>query len=247
MAVTFIQTSTVFARESLTNEQDYFNFRKYKSTYTYFDNYQYNDLRDESSAVRKVQRLGKHLVTGFDLLKKNKPDEALVEFKKSSRLVPEYLHVDFIIALTYDKKGEKHKAAKYYKSYLEKLEKFWDGLYRLTSPIIIKTVKFDITGYKRAKELITQRMAASGIDIDKVYSGRNPIVYVIVFIVIMFCVTVYLIIESKPIRRIRYMIKAIFNSRKDTWVCRNCGTLNVNVNIECRECSETRKVTGKAL
>lgn len=237
-----IHPSKAAALEDTADEQDFFSFKRYRATYSYFSKYQNVDLSDAGAPARAVQRMGTHLVRGFDALNEDKPDAALVEFKIAARAVPEYFHTDFFIALTYDAMGDTQNAARYYKSYLNKLKKYWDGLYRLTSPIIKKTVSFDIPGYKEANELISQRMAASGIDMEKVSSGKHHLLYLIVFMTAVFGVSAYMLITSGPAKRALYGIKAVFYGEKDRWICRSCGKENSNINVVCWGCREAKHV-----
>jgi tetratricopeptide (TPR) repeat protein len=241
LCLTCIQAPGVFARELSTDEQDFFSLKRYRSTYAYFSKYQDADLSDAGAPARAVQRMGTSLVRGFDALNNNRPDAALVEFKRAARTVPEYFHTDFIIALTYDTMGDKQNAAGYYKSYLKKLGKYWDGLYRLTSPVINKTVSFNIPSLKEAGALISRRMAASGIDMDMVSSGRHPLIYIAIFIAAVFGVTAGAVILSRPARTAGYAIKAMLLDRKDRWICRSCGKENSRINAACWNCREPKR------
>ncbi|MFC2149471.1 hypothetical protein ACFLQ8_02100 [Candidatus Auribacterota bacterium] len=226
------------AKGQTDSESDFFDINKYKSAYWYFKKYQKVDLSDAGSAARKVQRLGKYLVDGFDALREGRADEALIQFKKSSGQVPEYFHPDFIIALTYEKKGDNENASRYYKSYLEKLKKYREGMYPLTSPIIEKTVSFTIPGYEWAEELIGQRMAAHGIDMRKVSTFRLSESFLIIIFAVAGVVILYLLAMLGPVRRIFYMLKALFNFNKETWICTRCGKKNANINVKCHGCGK---------
>lgn len=238
-----IHPSKAVAFEQGADDQDFFSFKRYRATYSYFLKYRKADLSHAGAPARAVQCMGTHLVRGFDALNEDKPDAALAEFKIAARSVPEYFHTDFFIALTYDAMGDTQNAARYYKSYLRKLKKYWDGLYRLTSPVIQKTVSFDIPGYKEAQGLINRRMAASGINMDKLSSEKHPLSYVIIFITAVLGVTVYALVTSRSAQRARYRIKGMLLSDKTRWICRICGKENSNVNVVCWNCRETKHVS----
>ncbi len=241
LSCALILPSAVSALQQGADDQDFFSFKRYRDTYAYFSKHQNADLSDAGAAARAVQRMGTHLVRGFDALNEDKPDTALIEFKIAARSVPEYFHTDFFIALTYDTMGDTRNAAGYYRSYLKKLKKYWDGLYRLTSPIIRKTVSFDIPGYEVARGLIRRRMAASGIDMEKVPSGKHPLAYLILFITAVFGVSAYILITSGPAKRALYGIKAVFFGEKGRWICRKCGKENSNINVVCWGCREPKR------
>jgi len=220
------------------NERDFFSFEKYEHTYLYFYNFQHLDLKASGAAAKRIKLLAEKFVSGFDALKNGRVDEAILRFQESLSALPEYFHVDFILALAYEEKGDIESAARSYKSYLEKLNKFQMGLYRFTAPVIENTVSFDISSYENARELISRRMARHGIDMRNVSSGRRfPRVIIIIFI---FCVGAGLYLSTKIdlVKSIIYKIKTKLNRSKDSWICLHCGTENININFICRKCGK---------
>ena len=234
--IILMQPFILSAQEYSDNEFEFFTFEKYRHTYLYFYNYQYLDLSGAGSAARRIQGLAKNFVSGFDAIKKGRIDEAILRFQESSGIVPEYFHIDFIIALTYEKKGDIETAARFYKSYLGKLKKFQGGMYRFTQPLIIKTVDFDISGYEEAKELIDQRMTGYGIDMQRVPSSRYSASFIIIIFLVGAGAVLYSLARTNPVKRMIYKTKAKFNRNKESWICLYCGRENANINRICYGC-----------
>ena len=236
-----IQPFALSAQEYLDNESDFFSFEKYKYTYQYFYRLEQTSLTDAGLTQRIVHQLAKNLVNGFDFIGEEEIDIAILEFKKASSALPEYFHSDFLTALSYEKKDDFRSAARFYKSYLEKLKKFQDGLFRLTQPLIEDTVDFNIADYKDAKELISQRMARNGIDIKRVSSRGFPLLFVLIIISLMVSGIAYFAAKIDPVKKIAYKVKAKSIRSKDSWICLNCGQENANINIKCHRCGKPSK------
>jgi len=238
VGLTLTQPFVSLAKEYPDSEVDFFDFEKYNYTYLYFYNFQHLDLRGAGLAARRTKRLAQDFVKGFDAVRKGRTGEAVLQFQRASRLLPEYFHIDFIIALTYEEKGDIKNAARFYKSYLEKLKRFRGGRYRLTQPLIENTVNFKISGYEEAKELVDQRMAKQGIDMQRVSSGRYPMSFIFIILAAIAGAILYALKTAGPVKRIIYKIKAGLNHSEDFWVCQNCGRNNGNINITCYGCGK---------
>jgi len=228
---------TSLAQEYHDNEPEFFSLEKYRFTYSYFYKFQLIDLSSASLPQRRVGALAVKFVNGFDALREDNTDAAIVEFQKSIRLIPEYFHVDFITALTYEEKGDFKNAARSFKSYLEKLKKFHRGVYRLTQPLIEGSVNFDISSYEEADVLIGQRMAGYGIDMKTISASSYSLLFIFIYIGIV-CVLLYSVTKIPRIKRIGYKIKAKLNPSKDAWICLYCGKENANINTRCYNCEK---------
>lgn len=241
ISIALIQPFILSAQEYPNDEYNFFSLQKYGYTYLYFYRFQQLDLRTAGLAQRRVKELAKKFVKGFDALREGKTDKAISQFKQISRVLPEYFHIDFIIALSYEKKGDFKNAARFYKSYLEKLKKFDNGMYRLTQPLIEKTVNFNIPGYEKAEDLIEQRMAKYGINMQKVSLGHYPPLLIIIIIVIMVGALLCLASKADPVKRILYKAKAELSHSKECWICIYCGKENANINTICYNCGKAPK------
>lgn len=238
LSLTLIQPLGLLAQEYPSNDSDFFSFEKYKYTYLYFYRLGQADLADAGLAQRRVHQLAKNFVSGFDSISEDKIDLAISEFKKASGTLPEYFHNDFLIALSYEKRGDFRSAARFYKSYLEKLKKFQEGLFRLTESLIESTVDFNIADYEEAQELVSLRMTRYGIDIKRVSSGSFPLLFVLILISLIVSGVLYLATKLDPVKRVIYKARAKSLRNKDSWICLNCGQENANINIKCHKCGK---------
>ena len=236
-----IQPFALRAQEYLDNESNFFSFEKYQYTYLYFYRFKQASIVDAGLAQRRVHQLAKSFVAGFDSIGEEEIDIAISKFKKASSVLPEYFHSDFLVALSYEKKDDFKTAARFYKSYLKKLKKFHDGLFRLTQPLIESTVDFNIADYEGAYELISQRMTRYGIDIEQVSSRDFPFLFVFIIISLIVSSILYFVAKLDPVKRIVYKVRAKSIRSKDSWICLNCGQENANINIKCHRCGKSSK------
>jgi len=152
---------------------------------------------------------------------------------------PEYFGTDFILALIYEEQGLPHIAARYYKSYLNKLNALHTGKYRISEPVIRSFTPRDIETYDTAYVQVKTRLAGYGIDLDKVRPVFTFPVFLFPALVGMAIAAVYILIFHwiRPRLKRRHWIK---HPPEGFWVCRNCDTANPNLAMECIECGKPR-------
>ncbi|MFH1868104.1 MAG: hypothetical protein ABH843_03945 [Candidatus Omnitrophota bacterium] len=217
---------------------EYFSYEKYSSAYMYFSKIERVEYRRDGLGERKIKALADRFVWGFDALSQKKQDEASVQFRKALRILPEYFHLDFILGLLYEEKGDYIKGAKFYASYLEKLKKFHEGMFPIAKPIITDTIDFDIKGYPQAYELIKQRLSLHGIDIDEAMNKKYPILPVAIIVLALAIAAIFTLTQKEPIKRSFYAAKARLYTSKDSWICTDCGKENSNINSACYNCDK---------
>jgi tetratricopeptide (TPR) repeat protein len=221
---------------------EYFDIEKYRYTFAYFDTI--NQIPSvKGMAGNVVKRVAQCFVKGKEALERNDIDRAVTQFKRISRLLPEYFHTDFIIALCLEENGDYIDAARFYKSYLKKLDKFQKGMFPMTKQIIEATVDFNITDYDNSERLIDQRMARHGIDMSKVSAYRNLTPLMALASVVIAAGLVYVFTIMPPVKRLYYRKRALLNKNKDIWICPYCGQENANINIICYKCEKGKPFT----
>jgi hypothetical protein len=222
-------------------ESDFFSLDRYRYTYLYFQKIAYSDSAPGSFAEVRIRQFAQSFTRGFDLLANGERDKALGQFKKTSRMVPEYFHTDFIIGLILEEEGEHKRAASFYRSYLDKLKKYKAGRYRFTGPLIEQTVDFYIPDYEVAEGLISSRMDEYGIDINRVSPYRPRSLFMIISYLIIAAGLIYGIVKLPPVKRLIFKTRSGLNRSSEYWICQFCGKSNGNINSACYNCGKARK------
>jgi len=162
---------------------------------------------------------------------------------KAREIWPEYFGTDFLLALVYEQTGDNETAARYYKSYLNKLKSFHSGEYRISAPLIRSLTSYGIEEYGPARELVVERLAFYGINLNNVRPVITVPGFLLPFFLIVFFVTAYILVRYKlvPYLKKRERIK---NPPEGFWVCPHCGADNPEAVKECEECWKPRPQSG---
>ena len=167
-------------------------------------------------------------------------NKAETSFLQAREVWPEYFGTDFLLGLTHEKLGDYHTAARYYKTYLNKLKSFHEGRYPISRPVIYSISAAGIEPYDQAEDLVSNRLDKYGIDLEDV----RPVLTFPGFLVPMFAggiiLLTYFIGQYKlvPYLRLRYRVK---HPPEGFWVCRYCGEENPEPVKECEECHRPRE------
>ncbi|NQT95835.1 MAG: hypothetical protein HQ572_05235 [Candidatus Omnitrophica bacterium] len=225
--------------ESWAND-DYLSLESYEHPYRYFSQTTQLTKKPTNPIEHNLFRLGEEFVAGFNAIYQDDIEKAIEHLKQARRIVPEYLHVDIIIAILLEEKGEVAMAAQFYKSYLLKLQKLEKGFYPIAQKFIVGTVNFSMPGYNDAKETIAAKLSAAGVDIEKIspYKEQSRLVYLLLAVAFLFII--YLIARIPTIRQFFYRLKADLNRDKEIWICIFCGRENANINSSCYNCEKSR-------
>ncbi len=159
--------------------------------------------------------------------------------REARRLWPEYYATDFLLARLYEESGEFEIAARYYRSYLAKLDRLRSGAYRFTGPIMIRLNPGGIESYDAAYGYVKKRMEQRGVDIDKVVPAFDPPGPIIFLIIALPGVIVILFIYRKAAGFWRKQ-KRIMDTPEGFWTCRNCGAYNPLLRNECEQCGHKK-------
>jgi tetratricopeptide (TPR) repeat protein len=194
-------------------------------------------IRRDLDAFIKTFNQGLYYFSGGDT------SEAEKSFQKARRLWPEYYATDFLLARVYEQTGEYSIAARYYKSYLDKLYKLRSGVYRLTGPLMISFNSGGIESYNKAYGYIKERLEEYGIDIDKVVPAFNPPGAFLFLIISLPGIAVIIFIYHKTAAFWRKR-KRIENIPEGFWMCPECGTYNPLLRNECEQCGHKKENSG---
>ncbi len=165
--------------------------------------------------------------------------EAEIHLHAARELWPEFFGTDLALAFLYEKNGDNRTAARYYKSYLNKLKDYHDGRYTISAPLIRSVSSYDIEKYDLAYSLVVERLAGYGISLERVHpavtvpalalplaiGGGIALVYIAV------CCWLW------PLVRKRYKIT---HPPRGFWVCGHCAAENPDPNKVCQECRRPR-------
>ncbi len=186
--------------------------------------------RDLESFVRKFNE-------GLYNFSRDNYSEAQKSLQEARQLWPEYYATDFLLAQAYEQIGQYKIAARYYKSYLNKLNKLRSGSYRLTGPLMISFNSQGIEENDDAYMYVKNRLDEYGIDIDKVVPAFDPPGSFLYLIIIIAVISGMVILYRKLCSYWR-KIKRRIDAPEGFWACRNCGTYNPDLRNECEECGQ---------
>lgn len=166
--------------------------------------------------------------------------EAEKYFLKARGIWPEYFGTDFLLAMDLEQSGDVDLAARYYKSYLNKLRKLYSGNYRISGPLMRSLTPAGVENYNMAYGLVKERLAYHDIDIDNV----RPVITVPGFILPLsigiLLMILYLSAKYKIIPYLKFQYR-LNNPPEGFWVCSHCGADNPNPAKECVDCRRLRE------
>ncbi|MDD5487768.1 MAG: hypothetical protein PHH49_02250 [Candidatus Omnitrophica bacterium] len=212
----------------------YFSYQRFFLNQRFVD-----DISNDGQLNRSIKSFAANFTDGLYAFSAGDYTEALVFFMAARSFWPEFFATDFLIALIYEANSSYDTAARYYKSYLEKLRDFHNGRYGLSGEIIYAITTFDIEDDREAYDNIRERMLDKGIDIDAVSPERVFPREFMPYILIALAGGCYVLIAKvvMPLYRRWYRVKF---PPEGFWTCRRCGTYNPGLSNECKECRHAR-------
>ncbi|MFH1846506.1 MAG: tetratricopeptide repeat protein [Candidatus Omnitrophota bacterium] len=191
----------------------------------------------------KIQQLLKDFTgkfeKGLDYLSVRQPQKAEKYLKEARQGWPEYYGTDFLIALIYEEYGDYPTAARYYKSYLNKLKDLHNGIYRISGPMIRGFSSGPIEQYSTARFLVEQRLQHMGIDLNRVMPVFTFPIFLLPVLLAGAISGIYMLINTfllpflKKQRYLKYPPEGF-------WVCRYCFSDNPELAKECDTCGKPR-------
>ena len=196
-------------------------------------------VRDDGRAQRDIAEFAGYYGEGYKEYSLGNFTRAADNFKKARFKWPEYFYADFAIALDFDADREYGKAARYYKSYLNKLGAYKKGYYGISAPLIVSFASGRIEDYDYAYGVVEKRLSAYGIKLARVRPAYSfdifPIGVTLFFLFAGFLlVMVHLVIPFIK-RKVREK-----NPPEGYWVCPGCGTFTPDLSLECSICGRSK-------
>jgi len=166
-------------------------------------------------------------------------DKAKEKFFTARRIWPEYYGTDFMLALTFEGEGNIKTAARFYKSYLQKIRDFHAGKYKISAPIIRFISVGEIERYSSAEKMVKEHLLAYGIHLDKVRPAPSGMGLTVFFAVLAGLIALYFAITRAvmPYYRKKRRMKKV---REGFWYCKHCGAISPDLSNVCTECLRGR-------
>ena len=223
----------IFGQSRFT-EREFFSYERFALTMQILD-----AIARKPDSRSDIKAFAIYFNDGIYALSNEKHSVALSKFYKSRNIWPEYFGTDFLIALTYEQSGNIHKASRFYKEYLNKLETLESGDFPISAPLIKILNVDDMDTYHEAKAHIEDYLRTYGIKLDNVkaplfVSGFVKYAIIIFILVILFLVCHYAIC---PYFKRQNRLK---NPPPGFWICRNCEEENPELVKECTKCGKLR-------
>lgn len=165
--------------------------------------------------------------------------DARSSFLAARKAWPEYFYTDLMLGMTLENMGEYRRAARFFKSYLNKLERYHKGYYRLSSPVIFGISSGRIEDQGTAYREVESRLEGYGIDIRKVRPVYSPPFFLFPAIVILFSAGTYVLVFMVLLPYFRKKERER-NPPEGFWTCKNCGAYNPELGRECVKCGKAR-------
>lgn len=217
---------------SRSGEDDFFSYKRFFMQYWVIDK-----VSGGGRVQADLRKFTKTYNYGINAFSSGELRKARSYFREAGRIWPEFPGTDFLIALTHEREGDWYTAARYYKSYLNKLRDINEGQYRISAPVIRVLLGRDPENSARAHAIIGDHLERYGIDLDKV----RPVISVPPFAVFL-TACVVLVLAYLAISRILmpYWVRQrrVKNPPEGFWVCAGCGTENPVLRKECEKCGK---------
>lgn len=223
-----------FSRLALA-EEEFFSYKRFFLNQALVDRIPKDGLTQQN-----IREFSKRFTDGVYALSSDNLPRAEKDFLAARQTWPEYFGTDFLLALVYENQGDYDEAARYYKSYLNKLKNYHNGNYRISAPLIFSITSYEIEPYERAHKRVEKRLAIYGIDLATVRPMFTPPIFLIpifsfIMIVILCLVSYY---KVWPYMKQQYRRN---NPPEGFWICRHCDNANTVLNKECQECRRPRE------
>jgi len=218
----------------LDNENSFFSYKRFYAQLDILNSVSEN--RDARSDIKDFMR---NLADGIYAISADDPVKAKTKLLKALAIWPEYFGTDFLLARVNEDTGDYKLAARFYKSYLNKLKAFSEGRYRISGPIMRGITPYRIESYDDAYVLVRDRLKTRGIDLA-VVQPFNTVSGLLRFLIIFVMLgAVYAIVAYGAIPYIKRR-QYINNPPEGSWVCKKCETYNSNIRKECEKCGEEK-------
>lgn len=228
--------SLAFSASASAGESDFFSSERFE-----LDPYAVGRLTGRDRAKKELENFVAYFTKALEDFSAGDMAGARAALLKARGIWPEYFGTDFMLALVYENLGEYATAARFYKSYLNKLRDYYSGNYPISANLIQAFSSERVESYDEARWLVRERLERSGIDLDRV----RPVVTFPPYLVGLFTATAalgaYLVFQYIAWPYIKRQ-RRINNPPEDFWICRHCLTANPDLSKVCQKCRRPREV-----
>ena len=232
----FILTILIFLPFLEVSSQEYDDKERFFSYERFFLNQSVvSKIPSDGRTQADLNRFANSYTKGLYAASGGRTEEAEKDLLEAREAWPEYFNTDFLLARIYEDSGDYKKAARFYKSYLNKLRRFHRGEYRISETLIRVFASSQIEPYEPAQEVIKQRLAEYGIRLGRVRPVITPPVFLLPLLLLAALGAAYVAVTRLlvPYLKMRHRMK---NPPEGYWVCRSCGTGNTVLNKVCERC-----------
>lgn len=230
----FCRNHDLSAQNPILDEEEFFSHERFSASTFLIAKMSY-----DKGTRKDLKAFARSFMDGIVLVEEGELEEARKELLKASELWPEYFGTDFLLALVYEDLGDTATAARFYKTYLNKLRDFQKGHYRISGPLIRLLGAGNIEEYDTARELVEKRLRDYGIRLAQVRpvaqfpALASYIVLVAVFAGLYLAVIYRLVPYLKKRQRVKHPPEGF-------WVCEYCGAASPTLSKVCNECRRPR-------
>ena len=204
------------------------------------------ERRDDGRAQKDIAEFAGYYGDGCVEYSRGNFSFAEADFKKARLKWPEYFYADFAIAVTLEAKGEYGKAARYYKSYLNKLREYKKGHYGISAPLIGSFASGRVEDHDFAYGAVKKRLSAYGIDLDKARPAYSFNIFPVAAFSLFLSAGIFFVVFHGVVPFIKKKLREK-NAPEGFWACSKCGTFTPDLSLECSICgtSKPMKFKGK--
>ena len=219
----------------LNDEDAFFSYERF-----YLKAAMLKDVSENRDIRRDVKAFMRNFSDGIYAISAGDLKKAKIKLFKARAIWPEYFGTDFLLARINEDMLNYSLSAKFYKSYLNKLKALSEGRYRIYEPLIQRITPYGVERHEDAYVLVKYRLKDYyGINLDTVrpfYAIPGFLRFLIIVVILGsgYAIVVYGVVPHIERRR------HINNPPEDFWVCKKCGTYNIDIRKECERCGEKK-------
>lgn len=228
-------TIIAFSGQDGAGASDFFSYERFE-----LDPVSVYRMTGHGRGNRQIKDFARDFSAGLAAFSNGDYDRAKVRFLEARDAWPEYYGADFMLALVFEKEGDYVKAARFYKSYLNKLRDLYSGKYLISAALIqdISTVRPE--RYGEAEQMVAERLAVQGIDLDKVRPAVTLPAYLPALLISGAVIALYLVFQFILWPYVKRR-ERIDNPPEDFWICKSCLEANPDLSKVCQKCGKPRE------
>ncbi|NQT32697.1 MAG: tetratricopeptide repeat protein [Candidatus Omnitrophica bacterium] len=230
-----IITFTFVSPKAIANEKYFFSYKRLLLNQDFTDR-----MLPKSRIKGEINKFVDSYNEGIYAISNGDFREAGGDLLKAREAWPEYFYTDFLLGLVYEEQGKHKLAARYYKSYLNKLKRYSEGEYRISGALIVNLSRDDIEEYGEAYYLVREHLEGYNINLNRVVPMVRIPGFVSTGMLLLFIIGAYVLVNRWVLPQIKIW-KRIKSPPEGFWVCRHCYTDNTELNTECTKCGRRKE------